>query len=477
MTNSKLLEFLKTIDNTELKALDDFLKVAKGAKDVNILFDYLKKYHPEYPEKNVIKGVVANKIFPNNKNNEKKLLNTMVKFVQLLDEFFIKQEFEQTKIDKDFIYIKALRRRKLDKYFFRKADQMKKQWDKESPAGLEQLHNEYRLTRMYYSHPAYKVNKESLEGFEPIAYNLDKYYFSKKLFWSLLFVNNKNVLEAKDENTQTEKLLNETIELANTTMLKAVPQIKLLSLLLKSSMSANFNDIQSLKDMFMHQIHLYDEIERSNIFTILESAYYENFNSGKGITVQNLFEMNCLKIEHNCILENGHITYNRFSNVINIGIAAKQLGWTENFIKQYVPFLPNELREDARKISNATLNFHKGAFKDALYLLADVKYKNEFLNLYGRSIRLKCCYELNDDDLFHSISSAFTLYLSRNDLFAQDISKRFLHFISFTKKLFKEKNNPNETKYGKLSEYLNNNTNIAYKSWLNEKLNELSNYN
>jgi len=42
MTKSRLLQFLKTIDTNELKVLSDFLRVAKGAKDVNILYNYLK---------------------------------------------------------------------------------------------------------------------------------------------------------------------------------------------------------------------------------------------------------------------------------------------------------------------------------------------------------------------------------------------------------------------------------------------------
>jgi len=471
MTNSKLLQFLKTIDSTEHKALSDFLKVAKGAKDVNILFDYLKKYHPVYPENKVLKSFVANKIFPKDKNNEKKLLNTMVKFVQLLDEFFIKQELERTKIDRDFLYLKALRRRKLDSYFFRKADQMKEQWDKEPPAGLEHLHQEYRLTKMHYLHPAYKINRESQEAFEPLINKLDNYYFSVKLLWSLVLINNKIFFKTKTKNVKSKRLLDEIIRLINSKDFRAIPQIYLLSLLLKAFLSANFGDLQTLKNMIVDQLHLYDESERSLIFTLLDTGY---FKSGKAETISKLFELNCLRIDQNCLLEEGYITYNRFSNVVNVGLVAKQIEWTENFIKEYIQFLPEEIRADALKISNAMLNFSKGAYKDALYLLVDIKYKNVLFSLYGRSIQLQCYYELNDYELFFGLTDSFSLYVKRADLFTEDTSNQFLNFIDFSKRLFRVKKGLNSIQHKTLNEDLNNCINVAYKNWLAEKLNDLN---
>jgi len=143
---------------------------------------------------------------------------------------------------------------------------MKEQWHKATPVGLEHLHNEYKLTRMYYSHPSFKVNKESPEGFEPLINNLDKYYFSMKLFWSLLIVNNKNYLRTKNENVENE-LLYEILKLSNTRNFTTIPQINLLQLLLKSFLSSNFDDLESIKDLFVNQLHLYDESERSYIFT------------------------------------------------------------------------------------------------------------------------------------------------------------------------------------------------------------------
>jgi len=104
----------------------------------------------------------------------------MVKFVQLLNKFFIQQELELSEVDENFLYLKALRRRKLDNYFFKKADQMKKQWDKAPPAGLEHLHNEYRLTRMYCSHPSYDTNRGSPKGLDLIVNSIDK-FFSKTI--------------------------------------------------------------------------------------------------------------------------------------------------------------------------------------------------------------------------------------------------------------------------------------------------------
>lgn len=475
MTNSKLIQFLKTIDATELKVLGDFLKIAKGANDVNKLFNYLRRYHPEFDKKKVDKELLANKVFSNTIESKKKLENTMVKFIKLLDDFFIQQELKRDTIDEDFLYLKALRRRKLDSYFFRKVDQMKKQWDKSSPVGLEHFHDEYKLNKMYYMHPNFNLSKASPKGLvEILIRSIDKYYFSEKLFRSLLLIHNGNFFKNKNDNTQSERLLNEIVKLTNRKDFKDIPQINLLNLLLKSFLSANFNNMQPLKEMFVDQMHLYDETERRNIFTLLETGHYENFKTDKKGAIKNLFDLNCLMIDQNCVLQEGYIPYDRFSNIINIGLAAKQLDWTENFVKEYGQHLPEEIKEDALKISNASIRFHKSAFRDALFLLVDVKYKNELFGLYGRSIQLQCGYELNDDDLYFGLANAFSLHLNRNDKFAQNITAQFLNFINFSKRLFRLRLNFNTTEYSKLKEELTQNTNIAYKTWLTKKLIELN---
>lgn len=474
MNDSKLIQFLKTVDATELKALGNFLKDAKGANDVNKLFSYLKNHHPEYAEEKVKKLLVSNKVFSDSKNSKKKLENTMVKFVKLLDDFFIQQELKRETIDRDFLYLKALRRRKLDNHFFRKADEVKKQWHKSPPAGLEHLHNEYKLNRMYFTHPGFSLNREAPKGLDVLINSIDNYYFSIKLFWSLVFVNNGNFFDSLNKNTKSKRLLSEILNLCNTKEFEVSPQFKLLSDLLNLFLKRNFDTISSLKDLFIKQINFYDEKERSYVITTLEAGFFQNSNSGSEDVIQNLFELNCLRIEQNCILEGGYITYNRFTNVLNIGFAAKQLNWTENFIQKYIQYLPDEIKEDTLKISNANLKFQKSAYKEALHLLVDLRYKNELFSLYGRSIQLQSSYELNDYDLFFSFTNAFSLYLSRNDRFASNTIEQFLNFINFSKRLFRLKLNFNISDYNKLKLDLTSQSNIAYKSWLTEKIKEIN---
>lgn len=132
MIDSKPIAYLKTLTNSEMKDFGLFISIAKGAKDAILLHTYLAKYHPNYPAKKIDKSIIATKLFPTEKNKDRKLVNAMHRYVQLLDVFFIQEELKDNAEEKNFLLLQAFKNRKLDKYFFKKADQIERSWQKKT---------------------------------------------------------------------------------------------------------------------------------------------------------------------------------------------------------------------------------------------------------------------------------------------------------------------------------------------------------
>lgn len=478
MTNSKLLVFIKALSKTEIRDLDYFLSCARGAKDVYKFFKYLKRYHPEYPDKYILKETIAKKIFKGEKNNVKKVENAMFRFTQLLDEFFISEELKASGIDQDFLYLKALQKRKLDKYFFKKAELIHNGWEKQDTVGIEHLHNKYRLIYLYYSHPKYAFEKDTPLGIDKFISSIDKYYFSLKLYWTLCLYNNNNYYSNSiADNELNKSLLKNIIELSRIDEFKQTPQIKLLSNLLNSFISADYGDLDAFKNDLINHLETYSQQEKNNILMFLNTIGYENHKRGKPNAIEDLFKLNCLAVDHNFLLVGGYITNNRFTNIVNIGFAAKKFDWTEKFINTYGIFLPKTEREDVITICAAKLDFHKGKYETAIQSLSVVKFHNALYGLHARSIQLKCYFELGEtfQEQFYYLTGSFYLFVNRNDSFSDGLTQQVLKFISFSKKLHKAKYDPTFLGLVDLSEMLNKTNDVAYKSWLNEKLVEIKN--
>jgi len=156
------------------------------------------------------------------------------------------------------------------------------------------------------------------------------------------------------------------------------------------------------------------------------------------------------------------------------GLAAKKLAWTKSFIAEYGKFLKEAEKEDILCISNSQLAFEEENFNESLQYLLTVKFHNIFYGLRARAIQLKCYYELGLDyeEPFFSLIKSFSDFMRRNN-FSVQLQKGVLNYISFTKKLYLIKFNLHHKKKKSIIMKLNTKENVAYKSWLNNKVIEL----
>jgi len=474
MTNSRLIAYLKTMSKAEMKDFGRFISAAKGIKDVIVLFNYLQPYHPEYPEKNLVKSKIATKLFPNERNIAKKFTNIMYRFGQLLDDFLVQEELKVKEAEKDLLLLHALKRRQLDHFFFKKAEQIEEDWTKNPPPGLEHLHNIYRLKEMYHhtnhNYPLLKKTPVSPKNF---IHHIDTYYFATKLYWALCIRHNENFLTDLDNAENPEYLLNEILSLSRTNSFEKVPQIKLISNLLTAYINSDFEDYLSLKEHFINFINLYNEREKNDIAIFLHSACYENYKIGKSASLEQLFDLNCLMIDNQFLLRNGRIETDQFWNIVNIGFELNKFSWTENFIDEYRDYLEKSEKQDVLTICDAMISYHNKDYEEAIRKLATVKFQNVLYGLHARSIQLKSYYELGDEyyQMFLSLTKSFYLFLNRNAL-SKETKLRVKNFIAFSKKLIIVKNKPHLLDIEGFNAKLNR-ENIGYKSWLSSKLEEL----
>lgn len=165
MKNTVCVTLFKALSENEVKAFGNYLATFyQKSGSVFKLYTYLKKYHPDLTNEKLDRKYVEKKLFGENANPERTLFDSTSNITGKLKSFITIQELEKQEVYENFLYLEALKSRKLDTLFFKKAESLQKKWDDDSIPGIEHYHNQYKLKVLNFSHPnfsIYKTKKES----------------------------------------------------------------------------------------------------------------------------------------------------------------------------------------------------------------------------------------------------------------------------------------------------------------------------
>lgn len=478
MTESKLITFLRTLDKEEMRRFGKFLEgtAERKALDRIAFFEYLQKCHPEFPEKKIKRELVAQKLFPENNKRLKKVENLMHKIVSILDDFLAYEELKRQQSQRDFLLLEVYKRRKLDNFFFKKIKKIEEEWEHKQPEGIEHLHNEYLIKKMQFTHPNYSQTGKSPITYKGLIQQLDEYYFAKKLFWTSCMKITEDFVNVSGTGlTDRQYFIQKILDISMTDKSLQNNRIQFLAELLNTLVNEDFQNYSQLEEVFISNVKSFDEPERNDLIDILNHFSIRNRNTtGQQEMLYYAFELNRKAVENKWIFKDEHISVFRFINIVNIACIVRELEWATYFVDNFGTSLGKDDRNDIVAVSHATVDFKKGEYEKTLERLVHVKFRNVLYKTDARAIQLKCYYELEYGDLFHSLVSSFSSFLQnqRKKNLAKDFARQFLNFIKFAYKL-EEKRYEFKPNVELILEDIESCDNVIYKRWLIEKAQEL----
>lgn len=479
MKNSKLIVFLKTLSNTEMKAYGRLIEANSSSKSADAIafYTYLKKLHPNYPEEKIDKAVIAKKVYPKEVNGIKKIDNLMYNFWGFLEDFLVHQQIEKNPKRKEFLLLESLKDRKLDKYFFKKIDDLEKAWTKEKYVGAEHSHNMYRLQKMRLSHPNYVGKSNISYNANSLIKDIEQYYLATKTrltlsnFATRVYIN-ENDISNQNNLIPIDKLIDFSVENLSEQTVHVQLFTKIYNVF--TSETKSFEEIQQLRIFFFEQADSFEKSEKSDVIIYLSQLFFELYKKNELAALNELFLINKFYVENAIITYRGFIDISSFQNIVNIACAAGELNWAEQFIFDYEHYLEAE-NEDTLALSKAALYLKKKNFEKALEILAQIKFQNVFNGAFARAIQLIAYYELdNYEEPFFNLTKSFNLFLLRNKTLADGHKKSFNNFISFAKKL-EEAKTAYKPDIDKIEKEILACSEIIYQSWLLEKIAEFKN--
>jgi len=476
MKNKELIKVLRTLSPEEMRAFGRYLKgtAKRMSQDRIVFFGYLEKYYPKFPDKKTNRASIAHNLFSKTADPIRKVSDLESNIGVLLKHFLVQQELERQEEQYDFLLLEAYKRRKLDDFFFKKIKKIEKEWEREKPPGIKQLHHEYLLKKIAFTHPNYVQTDKSLITYEVLIQQLDKYYFAEKLFWTSCLKISEDFVNISGANfIKKQYLIREILE--NNKSLQD-SQIEFLAELLDVLVNEHFQNYPHLEEQFIENVLSFDESERNDLIDLLNHISLRDRTVDKREAHRRAFELNKQAIEKRWIFREENLSGFRFLNIVSTACSFGDLDWARYFIDTFGITLSEDEGEAFMSIAHAIVDFQDRLYEQVIDRLLHTKFRSPLHEVYDRTLRLRCYYELEFSKLFNPFAQAFKDFLRRS-LRSRKLAKNFVEEIQNFIRFACELENIRHIKYrpnvAPILERIKSCNNVTAKRWLIEKAEEL----
>jgi len=437
LEDSKLTQLLKTFTPLELKRLENFIlsPFFNTSKQINTLFNILKKSYPEFDD--IAKEKIFKAIYPNETYKDKKVRDLLSRLLKLTEAYLAHLEFSGMDMLQIRFAMQQLSRRNLEKHFTGKLKEAEQQLDKEKIVSADYFFNKYSILKekRSYLEILTSLGKRTL-FFNDIIEETDLfvvYSIYKILKYGLTFQTHERISRHKYDF----KMLDEILLYLKANPINDYPviMIQYYTIILNRD-EGDESMYFELRNLLKNNLDTLEEDDRRTIMVVLFN--YTKTQALKGnqmfrkenyIILKDTIEKGLHPMEGNFFPESSYIT------VVGTALQEKDYQWAENFMKSYKEQLPPEQRENAYNLCNSILNYRLGKYGVALKGLARVSIDDFYYHLRVKNHQLKIYYEMGDYDSTERTIDSFRHFLSTTKFIPEYIKVRFVNYVNFVSRI------------------------------------------
>lgn len=433
--NTKLIKAIQRLSSEELSQLRDFAcsPYFNKHEKVRQLSELITDEYFLKSVQNWTKQDLAKRLFPDESANEQRISDVMTYTYRLLDTFLQQQSFEQNGQTQEYHRLRSFRqydfpnevRKILSQSPIRQSDAAK------TPEDF--LHS-YRLEGEADHFHLAQDSRTKDKSIERKTLALDLFFLAEKLYNACEMLNRQNIINVTYQIDMLEEVQG-YIE-SHFEELVRHPYIAIyyhvLQTLLYPEKEEHYQQLVGLLEQ--HNTNFQKEDLR-RMYDYAENYCIKKINQGKNTYLSEIFQLYQQLLDSEAILENGQLAEGDFKNIVTVGTRLQEFEWTEQFIHNYRPCLPENARENAFTYNLASLYYAQGRYDDALPLLQTVAFKEVVYNLGARSMLLKIYYDQEEDDPLFSLIDSFNSYLRRDQTLSGYQSRAHKNLLKLVKRL------------------------------------------
>jgi len=477
MINNKVIIALQSLSVYELNRLSKFIQSPYFNKNQQIIahFEFLSNSIKTKRLVELDKDAMWKNAFETTSYNDTKLRKLNTDLLKLVEAFLAVEGFQKNPIHQANYLLKAIADRKIDKLYNSTISTVKRLSNQqlEKPASYYYYQyqiekNIFNLTTQYEKKLKSKSDLANL-NISKISENLDIFFLTEKIKYYNSLFSWKNIAKHEEKIQFIGDLVNNIEKIDY----RSFPILYGHYLIYLTNREPNKRQyFMELKEVIFRNIENFPRDEMKIIFDSACNYCVREANKGNKEFFLDLFNLYKYGITSEILLENEELDPALFRNICLIALRLKHFGWVENFISQHSQFINERFRKNAISFNLARLYWYQDKFKEVIGQLRDVEYDDIFYNLNSKVILLSTYYELDEFDALDFLVKSFKVFLRRKKNLPDKIRTNYLNFTKYLEKLSKLEYN-DQIKYDKLIVELNREKEIASKSWLLRKAEEL----
>lgn len=482
MTDSKLIDILKSLNREEYKELQKFSSSSffnKGRKYPQLLKS-LKAYFPDFNNSKLTKKFIYKSVFPGKKYNDQVMRNLINGLTRMCEQYIVynrvagdKKEYYNSLADE------ALKRKliNISENNLYKSETINKD------EGLDAIFFKKQYEMKQIKREVFNLKYGQRAGIDVLSKaSADFIYFfileiSRQLEEMIVLNHNWNAGFESGITYETIKNLelDNILKFLKTNSFENYGIIELYICHIKQMI--NFRDEEqfaSLKLLFKKYYHMLSRWGKYNMYLALANACIRlqevNENKYTFELLELYKEQLCNKLQS--AYEETFMEQDLFRNIFVNALKLKQFDWAENYLKKYLPGLQPEYIENMKNFSYSNLSFEKGDFESALKYISLVKYDTFVFKFDVRTLMLKIYLELGYYEQTRSLIDSFRHFILENTSITEYIKMVHLNFIKFVNEIMHLKEGKKEFDPGRLINEITLSP-ARNKEWLIEKIGEL----
>ena len=485
MQKTTFLDILRALDKAELKRFEAFLASPYFNTRNNVieLFAVVKKYAPDFNNKNLDKEEIWKKMFPDKKYNYGFLKNIIHDITKLAERFLEVEYLNSEESQRIHNLLSKLYNKQLENIF------MNKYTSYEKNKILSSKFHEY----LYKDHLAIKSIKFYMEAINPKLHTKKiSFEIAELLILEFMssFSNNYNAVYIS-ESELNETPDNEFIKLFSKTIFtntelenyietlskgpdKDYKMANIFFKIMKCYMNPEITDyyFELKKALFENEKHI-SESSLRGLYACLGSALDNCRDASDMNKNSELFEIINHLIEKNVFLtEGGKVIPSLYLLSVKLAGYLKDPSFIEKMIKIFIPKLGPDLQENVTIYSMAYLHYSENEFDKALEYTGKISVDTFQMKYSLRNLQILISYEINDFEMFLFIMDTHKHFLSKNKSVSESYKESNMKFLNYTNTLFKMRETKDLSELGYIEKNLFGDV-VVNKYWLIEKFKEL----
>ncbi len=484
MKTSKLFTILRTFSDEEMKRLEKFISSPfhNNGRNFKPIYSYLKKLHPDFPQKKLTDEAIFRKLYPGKKydlkTSSKNIKVILSRFTKLTEEYLIIKNLGQNETYRFSALMDELTFRKL----YKMGDSILKdhfnkqtEYKDESSYFLDKYMSSIAANRFFFHKPKISNKKivESIQEktealiymtiFEIINYrqNIKSFYYEDFTESDLI----KNFYEISDIDNLLKEVYKEgDEELSRLTMLFYFYRI-----------TVDFKDEKSYeifkKLVLKYSDKLSFEIKKNYLHGLCNFCFYQELRK-RDHYMSEFSKIYNILLDESVKARNIELfTVINYRNMIRLYASENKFGDIKEYNSKYLIYHDPEERDNLQIYSNALMSFQKKNFEDTLSYINRTNFSIPMMIRDMKYLKMQVVIELGYYDLFNSELDSFRHFLSNSSEIPVDFIKNDRLVLNYFKSYMKYKESEDENgRIALLNDLKALNTENIYLRWLLEKL-------